>query len=102
MSIAIPQGRYCEPVFCDPLAERSDSCGRVRAGNTVGVRVGDARHPASGRGLLEQVCLRMITNVGEFDEWRSMPSALLGLIAEGLADTAGLPPIIQRSQSFDC
>ena len=61
-----------------------------------------SRHPASGRGLLEQVCLRMITNVGEFDEWRSMPSALLGLIAEGLADTAGLPPIIQRSQSFDC
>ena len=61
-----------------------------------------SRRPVSGRGLLEQVCLRLIANVDGFNEWRSVPSALLGSVLEWLADTAGLPPIIQWSQSFDC
>lgn len=38
-----------------------------------------SRCPVLGRGLLEQVCLRLIANVGEFDEWQSVLSALLGL-----------------------
>lgn len=61
-----------------------------------------SRRPVSGRGLLEQVCLRLIANVDGFNEWRSVPSALLGLVVEGLADPAGFPPIIQQSQCFDC
>ncbi|WP_288921189.1 hypothetical protein, partial [uncultured Bifidobacterium sp.] len=60
------------------------------------------RRPVSGRGLLEQVCLRLIANVDGFNEWWSVPSALLGLVVEGLADPAGFPPIIQQSQCFDC
>lgn len=49
MNIAILQGPFRDPVFCDSLAERLDSCGRVRAGNTVGVRVGDVSPSGVGK-----------------------------------------------------
>ena len=49
MNIAILQVPFREPVFCDSLAERSDSCGRVQAGNTVGVRVGDVSPSGVGK-----------------------------------------------------